>query len=242
MRNIAFVGLLTIFVVAGCAPPAAQNSSDLAARGENWAERLNAGDIDGVAALYSENARLLPPNAPMVQGRDAIGAAFQSMVDAGLTGSLETIEAMVAGDLGHRVGTYVLTAPDGSVFDHGKYIETWHEIGGEWQMTADIYNSDLPSGAPAGTLLMASHQVDDADVWLAAWQGEDSRHAVFAEHGAPGVRVFQDPANPNMTGLLIDVADMEALHAFLSSEEGAAAKAEDGVQDDGMRFLVEVAN
>lgn len=240
MRNTGLAMLLIVFVAAACAPPAAQHSDEIAAMAAEWEGGLNSGDIEAIKALYAENARVLPPNAPMVQGRDAIGATFQGMIDAGLTASLENVEAMVAGDLGYRLGTYVLNAPDGSMVDQGKYVEVWRQIDGAWQMAADIYNSDMPSGAPTGSLLMASHPVDDADVWLAAWQGEDSRFEQFAVNGVAGVRVFQDPGDPNMTGLLIDVTDMEAFQAFLSSEEGEAAKAEDGVQDEGMRILVEV--
>ena len=69
----------------------------------------------------------------------------------------------------------------------------------------------------------------DPERWLAAWQGPESRHDLFAEHGAPNARVFQSPDNPNLTGLLVDVTDMEALHALLQSPEGQAAAAEDTV-------------
>jgi len=54
------------------------------------------------------------------------------------------------------------------------------------------------------------------------------------------VRVFQNPEKPNQTGLLVDVSDMEAFQGFLDSDEGAAAKAADGVKDKGMRTYVEV--
>jgi hypothetical protein len=62
------------------------------------------------------------------------------------------------------------------------------------------------------------HEVEDADHWFAAWRGEDSRHKMFKANGAKHVHTMQDPDNPNMTGLIIAVADMEAFTAFLQSD------------------------
>lgn len=240
MRGLCLATLLLMFVTVACAPPAAQDSPELLANAEAWEQSLNSGDIDSIAALYAEDARLLPPNAEMAQGLDAVRAAFGEMIDAGLTGSLDTTEAMVAGDLGYRVGTYSLQAPDGSLVDRGKYIEVWRKIGGDWKISADIWNSSLPVPGTAGESIAIAHEVGDPEKWLAAWQGPDSRHALFAANGAPHVRVFQSVDNPNLTGLLVDVTDMEAFHAMLQSEEGQAAAAEDTVDFDSMQVLSEV--
>jgi ketosteroid isomerase-like protein len=229
-----------IVVVVACAPPASHESPELAARGDAWEQNINAGDLDGLVALYTDDARLLPPNAEMAQGHDAVRASFSGMIDAGLTASLTTVEAVVAGDIGYRIGTYSLEAPDGSMVDSGKFIDTWRQVGGEWMISTDIWNSDLPAGGPTGTTLAIAHQVGDPERWLAAWQGPDSRRALFAEHGVAQVRVFQSPENPNLTGLLVDVTDMEAFHTFLDSEAGRAAAAEDTVDFDTIQFLSEV--
>jgi len=89
------------------------------------------------------------------------------------------------------------------------------------------------------THLVITHEVEDADRWLAAWQGEDSRHKLFMANGAAHVHTLQDPDNPNITGLIIAVADMDALTAMLESEEGQAAAAEDGVKPETMKMLVQ---
>jgi ketosteroid isomerase-like protein len=54
------------------------------------AERLNAGDAAGVAALYEQQAVLAYPADRPVTGREAIQAIYQSMVDAGLRFAVET--------------------------------------------------------------------------------------------------------------------------------------------------------
>jgi ketosteroid isomerase-like protein len=54
------------------------------------AERLNAGNAAGVAALYEPPAVLAYPADRPVTGRDAIQAIYQQMVDAGVKFAIET--------------------------------------------------------------------------------------------------------------------------------------------------------
>ena len=53
------------------------------------AERLNAGDAAGVAALYEPEAVLAYPADRPASGRAAIQAIYQQMVDAGLKFAIE---------------------------------------------------------------------------------------------------------------------------------------------------------
>jgi uncharacterized protein (TIGR02246 family) len=235
MKKIEYAALLMVVCLMACAAPqGSMPSVEIEALGAQWQQSLNSGDVEAVASLYSEDCRVMPPNAALAMGRDAVRSDFGAMIAAGMTSSLETIEAVESGDSGHRVGVYTLMGPDGSVVDRGKYIETWKKIDGSWQITNDIWNSDNPP-APAGQLMFFSHDVKDFDHWLAAWTGPNSRHELFAAHGAPSVKVFQNAENSNRIGILVDVVDMEAVQAMLESEEGATAKAEDGVIDETMK-------
>jgi ketosteroid isomerase-like protein len=238
MKNLFVAVALSLIVVAAAAPLAAQDSDEIRARSAAWAEALNAGDIDALVSLYADDARIMPPNAAAGRGHNAVRKSFGAMIDANLSGALTSVEAAVAGGIGYHTGNYEITAGD-AVVDRGKFMEAWRKVDGEWKMAADIWNSDGP-GTGGGTLLVGTHEVKDAAVWLAAWNGPDSRRAEFAAHGAPGVRVFQSPDNPNLTGLVIQVEDMDALTAWLQSEEGTKAKAEDGVIESTLRLLTEV--
>jgi hypothetical protein len=53
------------------------------------AERLNAGDTAGVAALYEPHAVLAYPADRLVTGRDAIQATYQQLADAGVKFAIE---------------------------------------------------------------------------------------------------------------------------------------------------------
>ncbi len=242
MSRTSLILGISIALLAGCAPqapPTAQESAELAALGERWMETFEAGDMDGLVGLYTEDAIFLPPNGELIRGIDGVREHLQALKDTGLKGDLETLEAMVAGDLGYRLGTFTLTTPDGEVADRGKYIEIWRQVGGEWKIASDIYNSDLAAG-PAGTYLIGVHEVGDADTWLAAWNQSTERREQFARHGVAGVRTFQGPESANTTGLLIDVVDMDAFQAFLASDEGVAAAAADTVQMDTLTLVTEV--
>ena len=89
------------------------------------------------------------------------------------------------------------------------------------------------------THLVIMHEVDDVEHWLAAWHGEDSRHALFEAHGADHVHVLTSGENPDLTGLVVAVTDMDKFMAMLESEEGQAAATEDGVRLDTMTILEE---
>lgn len=235
---VAIVVLPVLGLTVGCAQPVAQDSPEIAARSQAWEDAFNAKDVDALVAFYSADALVLPSHAPMGRGSDVVRGVFDEMISAGLSGTLDTLEATAVGDLGVHTGTYTLSA-GGVEVDRGKFMETWRKIDGEWRITADIFNSDLPA-APEGDTLMITHEVEEGERWLAAWRGEDSRHQLFASHGAPHVRTFQSVDDPNLTGLLVTVADMAALSALLDSPEGDEAKAADGVVDATIRVLAEV--
>ena len=231
--------LVLTCVTAACAPQAADQSAELAALTGRWADALNAGDLDGMVALYSDDCVLMPPNTEMVTGPEGAKTVFAGLVDAGLTGGLDTIATAAAGNVGFHTGTYWLKAPDGTTVDRGKYSESWRKIDGEWKIVNDIWNSDWPGMAGATTVVI-THRVKDADHWLAAWQGEHNRRDLFFRHGVSGVRIFESPDMPDHVGLLVDITDMAAFQAMLNSDEGAAAEAEDGVITAGMMMYNEV--
>ncbi len=234
--------LAAFFVVTACSQaPQSADPSVITSRSDNWETALNAKDVDALVELYTTDARLMPPNDEAMSGHNAVRSMFGGMIDAGMSGGLTTVEAMVSGDIGYRVGIYELQSGD-EVVDTGKFMETWRrDKDGQWRIANDIWNSDgamLAETMPM-THLMITHEVDDAEKWLAAWRGENSRHKLFAENGAAHVHTFRSADNPNLTGLVIAVNDMDALNAMLASEEGMAAAAEDGVRRDTITVLGE---
>ena len=115
--------------------------------GRTLCERLNAGNVAGVAELYTEDAALMPPGAARLDGRDAIQQYWQGLLDAGVGDiSLATQEVEDAGDSAVEVGLISATAPgdgDARVSLTGKSIVIYRrDGGGNWRLHRDIWNFD----------------------------------------------------------------------------------------------------
>ncbi len=108
-----------------------------------WEAAFNASDAAGIAALYTEDGTLLPPNAGPVTGREAIEAFWSAALEGGATGELKTKSLYAMGDHAAEVGTFVLTNADGSHLDHGAFTLVYKMVDGGWQIESDIWNSDM---------------------------------------------------------------------------------------------------
>ena len=124
-------------------------------------------------------------------------------------------------------------------------METWRRgADGVRLMSNDIWNSDMPAaGSVDGAEkphIMVYHEVENFDAWIAAWRGENSRHDMFKAHGVAHAHTFQNADNPNLTGIVMSISDMDAFNRFMETEEVAAAATADGVDLDATTFLNEV--
>jgi ketosteroid isomerase-like protein len=106
-----------------------------------------AGDFATAASYYTDDGMMLPPNAPVIQGR----AAIQSFL-AGyprITAFKQDIaELEASGKLAYARLTYTLTmTPPGArapLNDTGKIIIIMRkQTNGTWLTTRGIWNSDL---------------------------------------------------------------------------------------------------
>jgi uncharacterized protein (TIGR02246 family) len=100
------------------------------------------GDSRAVADLYTENAQVIAPGAPVARGRPAIAAAWQKAIDTGVKDlSLETADVESAGDLACETGKVRLVAKDGGVTE-SRYVVVWKRTGGKWKLHRDIWNEE----------------------------------------------------------------------------------------------------
>ena len=110
-----------------------------------WEAGWNAGNAAAIAAVYAEDAMILPPGSQAIQGREAIQAYWQAALDEaeGVASTIETKEVHVLGDAAIEVGSYMDTNADGSHRDHGKYLAVWTKVDGKWMLARDIFNSSM---------------------------------------------------------------------------------------------------
>ena len=138
-RIVMVMGLLSLG-----SPALAQSKATIEKLNDVWTAAFNKGDAAAVAALYTEDAYVLPPGSAMVKGRAAIEAfwrqAAQQMGDAKLT----TVDVLPLGRSAAReIGTVALktkSQPPQEVV--GKYVVVWRKVGRDWKLATDIWNTD----------------------------------------------------------------------------------------------------
>ena len=115
-----------------------------------WSKAASAKDLDKTVSFYSDDANVLPANAPIVTTKEAIRKIWKEMFDTpgfSLTWKATKVEVAKSGEIGFVTGTYESTMndADGKPVKHqGKYVEVWEKKGGTWKCGVDIWNSDLP--------------------------------------------------------------------------------------------------
>ena len=117
----------------------------IAAGNERFMAAFARQDAAAVAELYTENAKLLPPNSNILEGRAAIQAFWQAVMGMGIASAqLEIQEVDAVGDTAVEVSLFTLYTADGTVADYGKYIVVWKRVKGQWFLHRDIFNTSQP--------------------------------------------------------------------------------------------------
>ena len=128
-------------------PAALQEIGDLHSQ---FLKAFNAKDAAGVAATYSLDAMLMPPNTPAIKTRIAIQFYMSTQLTPQSPGLLlNTTENVVMGNYGYSSGYYTMVDAKGATLDHGKFLEILSHDQDGWHIYRDIYNSDNPVPQPA---------------------------------------------------------------------------------------------
>ena len=117
---------------------------------------LYAGDVDGVAALYADDAVVSSPGAPPARGAAAIREGLAKDIAASSGGGFTMTQTAkseigISGDLAWESNTFTVTDKSGAAVDAGKYVTVFGRKDGKWLIIRDIWNSDNPAPAPAAT-------------------------------------------------------------------------------------------
>lgn len=137
--------------VIGCqSSPAPLSEADIAAHhamSQEFLDRVHAADWFGLSRMYAEDAVVMQPNQPALDGRAAIHDFWAAMppikelrfTDDGIIGE---------GDLVYVYGRYWLVFDlPGAPSDEGKYLDVRRrQPDGRWLYVAEMANSSLPQG------------------------------------------------------------------------------------------------
>ena len=118
----------------------------IASANQKFMDAFSRADAPGLASLYTEDAKLLPPGSPMMIGKEAIQSFWQGAMDMGIKEArLDTVEVESEGKLTCEIGKFALTVqPEGSgiVMMTGKYVVVWKNQDGTLKLHIDIWNAD----------------------------------------------------------------------------------------------------
>ncbi|MGE5625233.1 MAG: YybH family protein [Bacillota bacterium] len=148
-----------ILLLAACASDGTQPDSrsmqnaqqDIQDMHSQFLKAFNAKDPSALAATFTDDGMLMPPNAPEVKTQLAVQEfARQFFGSSKVSGMLLNVsETTITGDYAFCTGYYTMLAADGTSLDHGKFLEVVKQQGRDWKIYRDIYNSDLPVPAAA---------------------------------------------------------------------------------------------
>ncbi len=140
-----------IFCIAACRPriDSEAERAALLQTDKDWSVAAHAGtDVERILAYWSDDARIYPPEIPVIDGKAAIrDFVTASLRVPGFSVSWEPHEAVISPDgrLGYTTGVNSFTAPDARgklVTTPGKYVTVWRKApDGSWKCVIDSWNS-----------------------------------------------------------------------------------------------------
>lgn len=155
-RTLQLTLITSVLLGSSCAPPTAPDTRAadepaIRALDEQWSATAAKNDLDGTVAFYSDDAVLLPPNAPIARDQKSIRESWAGLLgpNTAVSWNVSKVEVAKSGEIGYLYGTYQLSIKDPkggpAINDTGKLLEIWkRQSDGKWKCIVDTYNSDLP--------------------------------------------------------------------------------------------------
>ena len=157
---IAVAAAACLLLTAGCAQSGTQPDSRAMQEAQQDIQDLNSAlvkaynsmDAAAVAACFTDNAILMPPNQGAVKTKIAIESFMRQTLVPPMTGMLlNPVETDVAGDYAFSSGYYSVLGANGAITDRGKFLEVLKSDGRTWHIYRDIYNSDMAAPQAGAT-------------------------------------------------------------------------------------------
>ena len=120
-------------------------------RTDAFVKAFNEKNVAEVLTLYAENSTFMPPNQPIIRGKDALKSFYDDLLKSG-AGNLKLNVAEVSGfgPLAYQSGTYEMDlkpATGAPGRDRGKYLFVLRKFNDTWRYEYSVWNSDLPVAA-----------------------------------------------------------------------------------------------
>jgi ketosteroid isomerase-like protein len=158
MKRTAAVSIVAALALAAsaCGGPKGEEftSGDAAAirqKSEAFVAAFNGKQIPQIMDMYAENATFMPPNRPVLRGRDAIRNFYDELLNQmGATNlKLDVSEVVGHGPLAYQAGSYEIEYKPATATasprdrDRGKYLFVLRNLANTWRYEYTVWNSDL---------------------------------------------------------------------------------------------------
>ena len=108
---------------------------------------FNAKDVDKILSLYTDNSVFMPPNKPLLRGRDPLRSFYNGLLSGGSHDLKLTVEDVAGhGPLAYESGSYSMM--NGERHDRGKFLFILRNMSGNWKIEYTSWSSDLPATLP----------------------------------------------------------------------------------------------
>jgi ketosteroid isomerase-like protein len=145
--------ILMLVSTAACSGPApveftTKDAGAIRQQHETFFTAFNAKDAGTIVAMYAENSVFMPPNEPIIRGKEALKHFYADLFRRGATNlRMDITEVSGHGPLAYQSGTYELdykpeTGAPGR--DRGKYLFVLRKLQIGWKYEYTMWNSDLP--------------------------------------------------------------------------------------------------
>jgi uncharacterized protein (TIGR02246 family) len=147
MTRVLAVGLVALALALPLPVFAQAGGGDLSAQiakvDQAWEKAYNAGDAAALTALYTKDAKVMPPGADPASGTKAIQAMFTADVAGGAKNALTQKDVTGFGEYALETGSYVATSKEGKHLDHGSFMTFLKKEGAGWKIYRDTWNSSM---------------------------------------------------------------------------------------------------
>jgi ketosteroid isomerase-like protein len=143
-----------LLLLAACSGPAPEefttkDAGAIRQQTDALVTAFNAKNVPAILGLYAENSVFMPPNEPIIRGRDALKNFYDDLLMKRGASNLKLDIAEVSGHgpIAYESGTYEMElrpAKGSAGRDRGKYLFVLRKMGNGWKYEYTMWNSDLP--------------------------------------------------------------------------------------------------
>ncbi len=122
------------------------SAAEIAANNRAFELAVETGNLDRIAALLAPDVMALPPDGPIVKGKESVKQLWASAIkEHGMRSfRIGSDNLDFAGDMASEVGhaTMILAPPGGNAETVKiKFVVVWKRLDGKWLLHRDIWNA-----------------------------------------------------------------------------------------------------